>query len=127
MHPPRTHLHLTLSLPTAPEIQRLNSIQQKPSQPKNTKKKLQENMENGAPNHGVDTGSTITIKGILSLLMETIDENNDKRVISLGMGDPSAYSCFHTTHVAVQAVVDAVQSEKFNGYAPTVGLYQTRR
>jgi hypothetical protein len=90
-------------------------------------KKLQENMENGAPNHGVDTGSTITIKGILSLLMETIDENNDKRVISLGMGDPSAYSCFHTTHVAEQAVVDAIQSEKFNGYAPTVGLYQTRR
>lgn len=88
---------------------------------------FQENMENGAPNHGVDTGSTITIKGILSLLMEAIDENNDKRVISLGMGDPSAYSCFHTTHVAEQAVVDAVQSEKFNGYAPTVGLYQTRR
>ncbi|KAB1216573.1 putative aminotransferase TAT2 [Morella rubra] len=84
-------------------------------------------MENGAPNHGVDTGSTITIKGILSLLMANIDETNNKRVISLGMGDPSAYSCFHTTHVAEEAVVDAIQSEKFNGYAPTVGLPQTRR
>jgi hypothetical protein len=92
-----------------------------------TPRKVQESMENGTLNHGVDTGSTITIKGILILLMESIDENNDKRVISLGMGDPSAYSCFHTTHVAEQAVVDALQSEKFNGYAPTVGLYQTRR
>ncbi|KAG6637269.1 hypothetical protein I3843_11G162800 [Carya illinoinensis] len=83
-------------------------------------------MENGILNHGVDTASTITIKGILSLLMQSIDENGNKRVISLGMGDPSAYSCFHTTHVAEEAVVDAIQSEKFNGYAPTVGLPQTR-
>ncbi|GMY31896.1 probable aminotransferase TAT2 isoform X3 [Fagus crenata] len=78
-------------------------------------------------NHGVDTGSTITIKGILSLLMQNIDEDDNKRVVSLGMGDPSAYSCFHTTHVAEEAVVDAIQSEKFNGYAPTVGLPQARR
>ncbi|KAL0001339.1 hypothetical protein SO802_015120 [Lithocarpus litseifolius] len=85
-------------------------------------------MENGTLNHGVDTGSTITIKGILSLLMQNIDEQtSNKRVISLGMGDPSAYSCFHTTHVAQEAVVDALQSDKFNGYAPTVGLPQTRR
>ncbi|KAM4103307.1 hypothetical protein ACJW30_06G070200 [Castanea mollissima] len=85
-------------------------------------------MENGTLNHGVDTGSTITIKGILSLLMQNIDEQTSKkRVISLGMGDPSAYSCFHTTHVAQEAVVDALQSDKFNGYAPTVGLPQTRR
>ncbi|XP_050247655.1 probable aminotransferase TAT2 isoform X2 [Quercus robur] len=82
-------------------------------------------MENGSLNHGVDTGSTITIKGILSLLMQNITSN--KRVISLGMGDPSAYSCFHTTHVAQDSVVDALQSDKFNGYAPTVGLPQTRR
>ena len=82
-------------------------------------------MENGNLNHGVDTASTITIKGILSLLMQNITSNN--RVISLGMGDPSAYSCFHTTHVAQEAVVDALQSDKFNGYAPTVGLPQTRR
>ncbi|XP_075671387.1 putative aminotransferase TAT2 isoform X2 [Castanea sativa] len=85
-------------------------------------------MENGTLNHGVDTGSTITIKGILSLLMQNIEEQTSKkRVISLGMGDPSAYSCFHTTHVAQEAVVDALQSDKFNGYAPTVGLPQTRR
>lgn len=82
---------------------------------------------NGTMQHGVDTNSTITIKGILSLLMQNTDDRDDKRVISLGMGDPSAYSCFHTTHVAPEAVVDALQSDKFNGYAPTSGLPQTRR
>ncbi|KAL5738163.1 hypothetical protein ACOSP7_030924 [Xanthoceras sorbifolium] len=79
-------------------------------------------------NHGVDTASTITIKGILSLLMQNVDEKDDeKRVISLGMGDPSAHSCFSTTHVAPHAVSVALQSSNFNGYAPTPGLPQTRR
>lgn len=80
-------------------------------------------------NHGVDTASTITIKGILSLLMQTVgaDDKDGKRVISLGMGDPSAHSCFNTTHVAPHAVSDALLSSNFNGYAPTPGLPQTRR
>ncbi|XP_010537035.1 PREDICTED: probable aminotransferase TAT2 [Tarenaya hassleriana] len=77
---------------------------------------------NGATN-------TITIKGILSLLMQSIEEEDKspKRVISLGMGDPSAYSCFRTTPVAQQAVSDALLSHDFHGYAPTVGLPQARR
>ena len=78
-------------------------------------------------NSKVDTASTITIKGILSLLVQNADENNGRRLISLGMGDPSAYSCFHTTRIAQDAVVDSLESEKFNGYAPTAGLPQTRR
>ncbi|KAL5564317.1 hypothetical protein UlMin_027481 [Ulmus minor] len=80
-------------------------------------------MENG----GDKTSATITIKGILALLMETIDGKDKRKVISLGMGDPTTYSCFHTAHVAEIAVVDALQSQKFNGYAPTIGLPQTRR
>ncbi|KAK6229396.1 hypothetical protein SCA6_018347 [Theobroma cacao] len=85
-------------------------------------------MENGTVlNHEMETASTITIKGILSLLMQNVDEKNGKRLISLGIGDPTVYSCFHTTHVAGEAVAEALQSEKFNGYSPTVGLPQTRR
>ncbi|GMI94553.1 hypothetical protein HRI_003124600 [Hibiscus trionum] len=83
-------------------------------------------MENGAVNHEMETTSTITIKGILSVLMQNVDENNCKRLISLGMGDPTVYSCFHTFHVAGETVVEALQSDKFNGYSPTVGLPQTR-
>ena len=77
--------------------------------------------------------TTITIKGILGLLLESIDidendnENEKKRVISLGMGDPTAYSCFHTPLVAQDSVIHSLQSQNFNGYAPTVGLLQTRR
>ncbi|GKV02025.1 hypothetical protein SLEP1_g14512 [Rubroshorea leprosula] len=85
-------------------------------------------MENGGPvTHEAETVSTITIKGILSLMMQIIDEENGKRVITLGMGDPTAYSCFLTPSVVREAAVDALQSNKFNGYAPTVGLLQTRR
>ena len=85
-------------------------------------------MEKGTTrSHEVETSNTITIKGILSLLMQSIDERVGRSVISLGMGDPSAYSCFHTTPVAQEAVVDALQCDKFNGYSPTVGLPQTRR
>ncbi|XAR68312.1 hypothetical protein NMG60_11003395 [Bertholletia excelsa] len=77
-----------------------------------------------------ETPSNITIKGILALLMAEVDSNGGggvgRRAISLGMGDPTAYSCFHTTAVAEDAVADAFHSDKFNGYAPTVGLPQTR-
>ncbi|XP_065862022.1 probable aminotransferase TAT2 [Euphorbia lathyris] len=78
-------------------------------------------------NHEVETPINITIKGILSLLMENVDDKNGTSVISLGLGDPSAYSCFHTTPFAQKAVVNALLSDNFNGYAPSIGLPQTRR
>ncbi|KAJ7981776.1 Tyrosine aminotransferase [Quillaja saponaria] len=59
--------------------------------------------------------------------MESIDENSNRRVISLGLGDPSAHTCFRTTYVAEKAVLDGLQSQKFNGYAPTTGLSDARR
>ncbi|KZV36349.1 hypothetical protein F511_03790 [Dorcoceras hygrometricum] len=78
--------------------------------------------------HGGDeteSPQTITIKGILGLLMESID-CDDKQVISLGIGDPTVHSCFRTTVEAQEAAVDALRSAKFNGYSPTAGLPQTR-
>lgn len=78
-------------------------------------------------NNEVEIHNKITIKGTLSLMMESIDHDNGKRVISLGMGDPSAFTCFRTTAMAQEAVMDALESERFNGYAPTSGLPQTRR
>ncbi|XP_073126856.1 probable aminotransferase TAT2 isoform X2 [Henckelia pumila] len=76
----------------------------------------------------IEVPHNVTIKGILDLLMGSIDSNNDgKKVISLGIGDPTAYSCFYTTSSAQEAVVESLRSAKFNGYAPTSGLPQTRR
>lgn len=61
--------------------------------------------------------------------MESIveNENERKRVICLGMGDPTLTTCFHTTNVAEEAVSEALHSRNFHGYAPTVGLLQTRK
>ncbi|GJS07524.1 probable aminotransferase TAT2 [Tanacetum coccineum] len=74
----------------------------------------------------METPTNVTIKGILGSLMASLDEENKKRVISLGMGDPTAYSCFTTTDVVQDSVVQTLESQKFNGYAPTIGLPQTR-
>ncbi|CAI9088716.1 OLC1v1023135C1 [Oldenlandia corymbosa var. corymbosa] len=88
-------------------------------------------MENGLVRHSgneIESPSNITIKGTLSLLMANTNvEENNKQVISLGIGDPTAYSCFRTHVAAQQAVADSLLSCKFNGYSPTVGLPQTRK
>lgn len=77
--------------------------------------------------HEIEVPNNITIKGILGLLMANTNPNeNGKDVISLGIGDPTAYSCFHTNYAAQEAVVEALCSGKFNGYSPTAGLPQTR-
>ncbi|KAG5020334.1 hypothetical protein AAZX31_06G219800 [Glycine max] len=89
-------------------------------------------VNNNINNYESKATSTITIKGILSLLMESIDDENcdgggsKKRVISLGMGDPTLTTLFHTPKVVEEAVADALQSRKFHGYAPTAGLLQAR-
>ncbi|KAH6788606.1 Tyrosine transaminase family protein [Perilla frutescens var. frutescens] len=82
-------------------------------------------VENNGGGREIEAPSNVTIKGILGLLMANTD--GCKQAISLGMGDPTAYSCFHTTSAAQEAVVHALHSSKFNGYSPTVGLPQTRK
>ncbi|GAB2277984.1 hypothetical protein Dimus_012685 [Dionaea muscipula] len=75
----------------------------------------------------IDVRQSITIKGIIGLIMSYVDEGDKRKLISLGMGDPTVYTCFTTTQVAQEAVSDTLSSNKFNGYAPTTGLPQTRR
>ncbi|KAJ9537626.1 hypothetical protein OSB04_030359 [Centaurea solstitialis] len=82
-------------------------------------------MEDGKMKMEIPTN--VTIKGILGILMASIDEDKKERLISLGMGDPTAFSCFTTTDIAQNAVVQTLESHKFNGYSPTVGLPQTRK
>nr|AHN10104.1 aromatic amino acid aminotransferase 4 [Atropa belladonna] len=68
----------------------------------------------------------ITIRSVLGLLMANTDGDEKKKVISLGIGDPTAYSCFRTTDAAKQVVADSLLSDKYNGYPPAVGLPRTR-
>lgn len=85
-------------------------------------------VQNDGGGREIEAPNNITIKGIIGLLMASTDAKDDsKKVISLGIGDPTAYSCFYTTSAAQEAVVDALRSAKFNGYSPTVGLPQTRK
>lgn len=48
-------------------------------------------------------------------------------MISLGIGDPTAHSCFHTTDAAKEAVVESLLLDKFNGYSPSNGLAIARK
>ncbi|KAK9284408.1 hypothetical protein L1049_023580 [Liquidambar formosana] len=90
-------------------------------------------MENGSKKWGfggykaLNTASTITIRAVLNLLMQNLDEADERPIIPLGHGDPSVFPCFRTAHIAEDAVVDALQSANFNCYAPTIGILPARR
>lgn len=74
------------------------------------------------------SASDITIRGVLNMLMDdALDAGDERPTVILGVGDPSAYPCFRTTPVAEDAIIDALRSAKFNGYAPTVGVLPARR
>ncbi|KAL9243801.1 hypothetical protein vseg_017643 [Gypsophila vaccaria] len=72
-----------------------------------------------------------TVRGVLNMVMDNInhddDDDNERKVIALGHGDPSCFPCFRTSPSAVKAVVDSVMSSQYNGYAPTVGILPARR
>ncbi|KAH9620964.1 hypothetical protein KSS87_012905 [Heliosperma pusillum] len=69
--------------------------------------------------------SNITIRGILNMVMENLNLNN--QVIALGHGDPSHSPCFRTSPIAEDALVKSLRSSKFNCYAPTVGILPARK
>ncbi|KAJ8533521.1 hypothetical protein K7X08_006845 [Anisodus acutangulus] len=86
-------------------------------------------MEKGNDNETneiMEIPKNITIRRVLGLLMANTDGDEKKKVISLGIGDPTAYSCFRTTDAAVQVVADSLVSGKYNGYPPAIGLPRTR-
>ncbi|KAL6330382.1 hypothetical protein AAG906_040311 [Vitis piasezkii] len=91
-------------------------------------------MENGSKkrwgfqgNQELNMAAAVTIRGVLGKVMSNLSEEDNRPVIPLGHGDPSAFPCFRTTPVAEDAIADAVRSAKFNSYAPTVGLLPARR
>ncbi|XP_057507076.1 nicotianamine aminotransferase 1-like isoform X1 [Actinidia eriantha] len=91
-------------------------------------------MENGTTaekwrfrgNEVLNTASAITIRGVLNEVVDNIEESGPRPIIPLGHGDPSAFPCFRTAQIAEEAIVDAVRSAQFNGYASTVGIPPAR-
>ncbi|KAK1413938.1 hypothetical protein QVD17_29675 [Tagetes erecta] len=77
-------------------------------------------------NPELNMSSDNTIRGVLYMLLSKLNKSDTRPVIPLGHGDPSAFTCFRTTHVAEDAIVDSIRSAKFNGYGPTVGILPAR-
>ncbi|KAI3859307.1 hypothetical protein MKW98_007688 [Papaver atlanticum] len=78
-------------------------------------------------NEKLKTGSDISIGGALDILRSNLNAKDERPTIPLGHGDPSPFSCFRTTHVADDALANAVKSAKFNSYAPVGGILPARR
>ncbi|CAN4117551.1 unnamed protein product [Withania somnifera] len=78
-------------------------------------------------NGGLKERSLFSIRSLLEIIMENLKKDESKSLIHLGRGDPSGIPCFRTCSVVEDAIYTAVQSAKFNGYAPAVGLYSARR
>uniref|UniRef100_A0AAX7SL97 Tyrosine aminotransferase n=1 Tax=Astatotilapia calliptera TaxID=8154 RepID=A0AAX7SL97_ASTCA len=53
--------------------------------------------------------------------------NPEKPMIALSIGDPTVFGNLPTDGAVLQAMKDAIDSQKYNGYAPSVGYLQSRQ
>ncbi|KAK4879791.1 hypothetical protein RN001_007937 [Aquatica leii] len=56
-----------------------------------------------------------------------LEPNPDKQVIALSLGDPTVYGNLSPSKESVEAVLEAIESGKCNGYVPTVGTEEARQ
>ncbi|KAI3714239.1 hypothetical protein L1987_72836 [Smallanthus sonchifolius] len=68
-----------------------------------------------------------TIRGALTLLMSNLNISDERPVIPMSLSEPSAFPCFTTSHIASDAIAEAVQSTDFNGYPAAEGILPARR
>nr|AHM92294.1 tyrosine aminotransferase [Rousettus leschenaultii] len=55
-----------------------------------------------------------------------LEPNPDKPMISLSLGDPTLFGNLPTDPEIIQALKDALDSGKYNGYAPSIGYLSSR-
>ncbi|XP_028440137.1 tyrosine aminotransferase [Perca flavescens] len=53
--------------------------------------------------------------------------NPDKPMIALSIGDPTVFGNMPTDFAVLQAMKDAIDCQKYNGYAPSVGYLKSRQ
>ncbi|CAN0896777.1 Tyrosine aminotransferase [Linum grandiflorum] len=82
---------------------------------------------NFKPNTDLISASTVTVRGFLISLMSKLNKDDQRSVVPLGHGDPSAFPSFRTNLAAEDAMVDSLRSAKFNSYSPPAGLPAARR
>ncbi|KAL8267265.1 hypothetical protein R6Q59_004609 [Mikania micrantha] len=71
--------------------------------------------------------SVFSIARAIGDVKANLDPCDQRLVIPLSVGDPSIFPCFRTAQVAEDAVIDALRSANFNGYAPKSGILQAKR
>lgn len=92
-----------------------------------------EEMENGFSRWNfkgeeiLNKASACTIRTTLNALKDNLNTSDERPVIPLGHGDPSAFPSFRPSKVAEEAIIEAIQSAKNNSYAPGAGIPQARR
>ena len=61
-------------------------------------------------------------------ILETMDmkPNPEKSMISLSIGDPTVFGNLKTHDIITKAMVQAVESGKYNGYGPSTGIFEAR-
>ncbi|KAJ6289667.1 hypothetical protein OIU78_025567 [Salix suchowensis] len=77
-------------------------------------------------NELLDETAATSIRSYLNMLYDQVDKDDQRPVVPLSLGDPSAFSCFRTSPEAEDAIVRAVQSAEFNSYAPINGILPAR-
>ncbi|CAN4104998.1 unnamed protein product [Withania somnifera] len=82
-------------------------------------------------NEEAKKASACTIRSYLNTLNENINKNDTtttkRSVIPLSHGDPSGFPSFRTSKVSEDALLDAIQSAKCNGYPQNVDFLQASR
>ena len=73
------------------------------------------------------SAASVSVRGVLNKLVENINKDDQRPIITLARTDPSVFPCFRTTPFAIDAIADAVRSFQFNGYPPTVGVSSARK
>ncbi|XP_058100559.1 probable aminotransferase TAT2 [Magnolia sinica] len=82
---------------------------------------------NFKPNGVLAHAAKLPIKGTMQAIMRNLDGGDTRSTIALCQGDPPVSPCFRTTPIAVDAVVSALRSSEYNGYAPIAGILPARR
>ena len=64
------------------------------------------------------------IRNILETM--NIQPHPDKPMISLSIGDPTTFGNLNPSSNSIMAITEALQSGKYNGYAPSSGYKEAR-
>lgn len=112
-------------------VQLLPQQQQQPSQQQQALTKQQRRPRGW---HAVEAPSSLlrthnAIRDVLEALPppHELTATNGKSVIPLGQGDPSIFKYLKLPECAEVALIDAIRSKKYNGYAHSAGSEECRR